>query len=127
MIGKAKPKRTATSQGRRASMSAIRRYAHGIGQRFHPHKIILFGSYAYGTPHPDSDVDLLVIMPARDELDEAFKIRLAMPAPFPLDLIVRRPRELALRLKEGESFSTEITRRGKVLYEKSNTGLDKKS
>jgi predicted nucleotidyltransferase len=48
-------------------MRVIRRYARAIAEEFHPDKIILFGSYAYGTPHEDSDVDLLVIMPARDQ------------------------------------------------------------
>lgn len=49
-------------------MSAIRRYARRVGERFEPDKIILFGSRAYGTPHADSDVDLLVIMPARNQI-----------------------------------------------------------
>ncbi len=43
----------------------IRRYARRVAEHFQPEKIILFGSYAYGTPHADSDVDILVIMPAR--------------------------------------------------------------
>ena len=41
-------------------MGIIRRYARQIAERFQPEKIILFGSHAYGTPHEDSDVDLLV-------------------------------------------------------------------
>jgi uncharacterized protein len=55
----------------------IRRFARDVAERFHPDKIILFGSYAYGEPHPDSDVDILVIMPAGNELDQAVKICLA--------------------------------------------------
>src|SRR5438552_2513447 len=43
--------------------SAIRRFARQIARRFDPAKIVLFGSFAYGTPHEWSDVDLLVIMP----------------------------------------------------------------
>jgi len=35
----------------------IRRYARVIAEEFHPDKIILFGSYAYGMPHDDSDVE----------------------------------------------------------------------
>src|SRR5262245_34279405 len=54
-------------------LSAIRRFARQVAERFHPDKIILFGSHAYGTPHADSDVDILVIMPARNQLDQAFK------------------------------------------------------
>ncbi len=104
-------------------MRVIRRYARQIAQRFEPDKIILFGSRAWGKPHADSDVDLLVVMPATNELDRAFKIRLALPAPFPLDLIVRTPSELAWRLAEKESFSTEIVTRGKVLYENEHAAV----
>jgi predicted nucleotidyltransferase len=99
-------------------MAIIRRFARQVAERFKPDKIILFGSHAYGTPHADSDVDILVVMPARNQLDQAFKIRLAIPAPFPMDLIVRTPGNMKWRLEEGESFLTEVVTRGKVLYEK---------
>lgn len=105
-------------RGDEVPMSAIRRFARQVAERFQPDKIILFGSQAYGTPHADSDVDILVVMPARNQLDQAVKIRWEFPAPFPLDLIVRTPYNLGWRLKEGESFHTEITTKGKVLYEK---------
>src|ERR1700732_5205643 len=87
-------------------MRAIRRFARQVAERFHPEKIILFGSYAYGTPHADSDVDILVVMPARNQLDQAFKIRLQIPAPCSMDLIVRTPKNMKWRLAEGESFLT---------------------
>src|SRR5688572_14236451 len=87
--------------------SVIRRFARDVAERFDPEKIILFGSHAYGKPHADSDVDILVIMSARNQLDQAFKIRLAVSAPFPMDLIVRTPKNLGWRLAEGESFHTE--------------------
>ena len=45
-------------------------FARQIAERFHPDKIILFGSYAYGQPHAESDVDLLVIMPTRNAIDQ---------------------------------------------------------
>jgi predicted nucleotidyltransferase len=48
-------------------MRVIRRFARQVAERFQPDKIILFGSYAYGTPHEDSDVDILVVMPARNQ------------------------------------------------------------
>jgi predicted nucleotidyltransferase len=99
-------------------MSVIRRYARQVGERFRPDKIILFGSRAYGTPHADSDVDLLVIMPARNQIDQAIRIRWECPASFPMDLIVRTPHNLGWRIKEGELFHTEIVTKGKVLYEK---------
>jgi predicted nucleotidyltransferase len=112
-----KPETERTYQSPHIPMAAIRRFARRVAERFRPEKIILFGSYAYGTPHEDSDVDILVVMPARNQHDQAFKIRLAVAAPFPMDLIVRTPKNLKWRLEEGESFHTEITSKGKILYE----------
>jgi predicted nucleotidyltransferase len=91
----------------------IRRFARQVAGRFHPDKIRLLGSYAYGKPHADSDVDILVIMPARNELDQAVKICLAVDYNFPLDLLVRTPKNLAWRLAEGDSFLREVVSRGK--------------
>src|SRR5438093_11204003 len=108
-------------------MAAIRRFARHVAERFEPDKIILFGSHAYGTPHADSDVDILVIMPARNQIDQALRIDRALDPPFPLDLIVRTPRNMKWRLEEGDSFLREIVSRGKVLYEKADGGLGEKS
>jgi predicted nucleotidyltransferase len=101
-------------------MPAIRKLAREIADKFRPEKIILFGSYAYGTPHQDSDVDLLVVMPARNEIDQAVRVRHATDHPFPLDLIVRTPYSMKWRLKEGDSFLREVMEKGKVLYAKAD-------
>jgi uncharacterized protein len=102
-----------------APMSAIRRFARQIVERFDPERIILFGSYAYGTPTPDSDVDLLVVMPTRNQVEQAVRIDEAIAdRGFPLDLLVRTPKTLATRLRWGDSLLQEIVSRGKVLYEK---------
>src|SRR5438874_3264843 len=77
-------------------LSAIRRFARRIAERFHPEKIILFGSYAYGKPHKESDVDLLVIMPTRNAIDQAIRIDLAFERPFSLDVHVRTPYQIKL-------------------------------
>src|ERR1700694_815934 len=82
-------------------MRLIRRFASQVAARFQPDKIILFGSYAYGAPHADSDVDILVIMPARNQIDQACRIDDALDPPFPLDLIVRPPKNPARRLAAG--------------------------
>jgi predicted nucleotidyltransferase len=108
-------------------MRVIRRYACAVAKKFSPDRIILFGSFAYGTPHADSDVDLLVVMPARNQGSQAYKIRLALPAPFAMDLIVRTPETLVWRLAEGDSFLREIMARGKVLYEKADRRVGAKS
>ena len=104
-------------------MRLIHRFARQVAERFHPDQLILFGSYAYGTPHDDSDVDILVVIPARHQHTQAARIRWAVPAPFPMDLIVRTPENLHWRLEEGESFHTEIVTKGKVLYEKSDARM----
>src|SRR5919204_6468805 len=83
-------------------LRVIRRFVRQVAERFQPEKIILFGSYAYGVPHADSDVDILVVMPARHPHTQAARIRWSVPAPFPMDLIVRTPESLRWRLEEGE-------------------------
>jgi len=105
------------------SLRTIRRYAAQIAEQFAPEKIILFGSYAYGIPNAESDVDLLVVMPTRSPMSQAVKIRTALPAPFALDLLVRSPQILAKQLTIGDWFITEIMTQGKVLYEKGNGSL----
>jgi len=108
-------------------LAAIRRFARRLGERFHPDRIILFGSYAYGHPHAGSDVDLLVIMPAASEVRQSIRMTLAFEPPFPLDLIVRTPAKLARRLVEGSSFLDQVVTRGKVVYEKRNRPLGAQS
>src|SRR5438094_519011 len=89
-----------------------------IAERFHPQRIILFGSYAYGTPTADSDVDLLVIMPYRGESHrKATEIRLAVDIPFAADILVRSPAEVRRRIASQDFFMQEIVRRGKVLHD----------
>ena len=105
-------------RGADVPMRVIRKFAHQVVERFHPDKIILFGSHAYGTPHADSDVDILVVMPARNQIDQACRIDDAIDPPFALDLIVRTPHNMQWRLEEGDSFLREIVAKGKVLYEK---------
>jgi predicted nucleotidyltransferase len=101
-------------------LTAIRRFARQIAERFRPEKIILFGSYAYGKPHAESDVDLLVIMPAYDVVNQAIRISLAFEHPFELDLIVRKPRQIERGLRDDDWFLRDIVEKGKVLYEAPN-------
>src|ERR1700730_12660253 len=113
-------------RGKGIPMALIRRFARQVAERCQPDKIILFGSYAYGTPHDDSDVDILVVMPARSQLVMAARIEIAIDPPFPLDLIVRTPKQMKWRLEEHESFLTEVATKGKVLYEKDDPGVGAK-
>ena len=61
-------------------------------------------------------MDLLVVMPAPNQHTQAVRILWRLAAPFPIDLVVRTPKQLAWRLEEGESFLTAIVSGGKVLY-----------
>ena len=117
------PKSEPWYRGADVPMRVIRRFARQVAARFQPEKIILFGSYAYGKPHADSDVDILVVMAARNQLDQAVKIHQALLPPFPLDLIVRTPRNLQWRLEEGDSFLREVVSKGQVLNEKVHQGM----
>ena len=97
----------------------IRRFCDAVAKQFRPRKIILFGSYAYGKPTEDSDVDLLVVMNRTRHRGErmAILIRQAVDAGFPMDLIVRTPHFLSKRMAWGDTFTQEIMEKGKVFYE----------
>lgn len=101
-------------------MAAIRRLAREIAEKFDPDKIILFGSYAYGEPNEDSDVDLLIVMPAYNEINQEVRILNAVDRPFSVDLNVRTPENLKWRLEEGDWFLREVVAKGRVLYEKTH-------
>src|SRR5215211_653530 len=92
-----------------------------IVQELKPEKIVLFGSYAYGTPNPHSDVDLLVVMKTNASLkDRSWAVsRLLLPRPFPVDILVKTPKEVEKALESGDFFLKEILTRGKVLYDRS--------
>jgi len=100
------------------TFSQIREYVERVAERFHPQQVILFGSYAYGNPSPDSDVDLLVVMPHEGHSAMvASMIRKNVRSGFPLDLVVRSPEEIRRRLSLGDGFIQEILKKGKPLYE----------
>lgn len=86
-----------------------------------PEKIVLFGSYAYGNPTPDSDVDLLIVMETNGKNKEAYRAAsmLLYPRQFPVDIIVKTPKEVETELKrKGNFFLREIVNKGRVLYER---------
>lgn len=96
----------------------IRAYVKQMAAQFHPQRVILFGSYAYGRPTADSDVDLLVVMPHDGHpAVQAAEIRKHVRADFAMDLVVRSPKEIQRRLAMGDCFLREIMERGQPLYE----------
>ena len=99
-------------------MSNIQKLAAQIVQKFHPERVILFGSYAYGTPTPDSDVDLLVVMPCEGkETRKAIEILHTINPKIPVDLLVRTPERLQQRLAWNDFFLQEVMEKGQILYE----------
>jgi len=89
-----------------------------IAAEFEPERILLFGSYAWGAPSPDSDVDLLVILPFEGKaVAKSVEMRLKIKPPFPVDLLVRTPEKIHERLALGDPFIRSILEKGRVLYE----------
>ena len=94
-------------------------YLQVLVEQFHPEQVILFGSYAYGEPTKDSDVDLLVIKEISDSpVSDATSIRRAVRhlrhsvANLPLGIMVRAPNDWKRRIGNGNSFHTEIAQKG---------------
>ena len=99
--------------------SAIQQAVDRIVKRFHPEKIILFGSSARGQAGPDSDADLLVVMPVNgSKRQQAVQIDLALEGiPIPIDLVVVTPDEVEKYRDALGTIIREAVQEGKVLYE----------
>ena len=96
----------------------IRRMTNRIVRRFHPHQIILFGSHARGDAGPDSDVDLLVVMPVEgSRREKAIEIGVALhDIRVPKDIVVTTPEEFAWRKEMIGTIERPAAREGRVLY-----------
>jgi uncharacterized protein len=98
-----------------------------------PEKIILFGSYAYGEPSEDSDLDILVvtgddIIPSSFSEKSLIYLRISkaisdIKKEFPVDLIVHTKPMHQRFIENNSLFARELLTKGKVLYEKSNSGM----
>ncbi len=100
------------------SRDEIQQLADRIAGEFEPERIILFGSYAWGRPDADSDVDLLVLAQHEGKgWEYASRIRETLRPAFPLDIIVRTPAETEARIADGDPFLAEIIGHGSILYE----------
>lgn len=104
----------------------IQKICKQIVERFRPQKVILFGSYAWGTPNYHSDIDLLVVMPYEgNELEKMAEVRGELDSDMPLDVLVKTPTQIKNRIAIDDYFVREIVERGTVLYDASDLGLDK--
>ncbi|MBI1825032.1 MAG: nucleotidyltransferase domain-containing protein [Planctomycetes bacterium] len=105
------------------AMSRIEELARRIVEEFDPERIILFGSYAYGAPSKDSDVDFLVILPFEGSgLRKSVEILTRLSPDFPIDLISRRPEDVQRSYDAHDILIREAFDRGKVLHDRS--GVD---
>jgi uncharacterized protein len=92
-----------------------------IAREFHPDKIILFGSRAYGKPRPESDVDLLIVMSYEGspfkQAGVIINHLINTVGIVPMDVLVRTSKEVQARMRMGDRFISEIIKRGRVMYE----------
>ena len=92
-----------------------------IAREFHPDKIVLFGSHASGKARPESDIDLLIVMPFKGSPFRQASLILTHVVHaigvLPLDLLVRTNDQVQERIQLGDSFMREIIERGRVMYE----------
>jgi predicted nucleotidyltransferase len=107
------------------AMSTIRELAGQIAERFDPERIVLFGSYAYGNPSPDSDVDLLVIMHFEGKsFWKSLEITNLVNPSFSVELLARRPEDTERRYALGDPLIREALDHGQVLYERGRSRMD---
>jgi len=100
-------------------MHQIEELGRRIGRDFHAQRVVLFGSYAGGTPSADSDVDLLVVahtgLPPRKRYGAVRRLLADVPAAF--DIIVNTPEEYARSRTVVNTIVYIAEKTGRVLYE----------
>ena len=105
---------------RMTSEKEIERIVKRIAEGDQPLKVILFGSYAYGEPTEDSDIDLLIVKETSERfIDRWVAVRDLIADPerrIAVEPIVVTSEELGRRLAGGDQFFQEIVARGKLLY-----------
>jgi len=105
------------------SMNEIEEFGRRIGREFGAERVILFGSYAQGTPSVDSDIDLLVVANNSLSPSERYSAvrRLLADVPSSFDIIVKTPEEYARRRSVVNHIVYFADKYGKVLYERRNS------
>lgn len=103
-----------------ADRSVIEEIVNRVLQSVQPEKIILFGSHAYGQPHADSDLDILIIVNSDlPRYKRAVPIYKALAGLLiPKDILVYTPEEVDAWAEVPQAFVTTVLKKGKVIYEK---------
>jgi len=93
-----------------------------LKSEYEPLRIILFGSYAYGNPVEDSDIDILILKNTNERrVDRFMRIKKLIYSPnrkVSVSPFIYTPEELEERLRIGDDFIKEIIQKGIVLYER---------
>lgn len=105
---------------KRVTDQKIKQVSDKIVKEYKPEKIMLFGSYAWGKPHPDSDVDLFVMKRTNDSVIERHKRvgRLLFGCGIPIDVLIYTPSQVKRRLEMGDFLMRDIMFKGRLIYEK---------
>lgn len=98
----------------------ILRVVDKLRTEYAPEKIILYGSYAYGKPTEESDIDLLVIKDtSKRRVDRFVEVKRLIYEPecrVSISPLVYTPREIEERLSLGDDFVEDVLTKGEVLY-----------
>jgi len=97
----------------------ILRIVKKIRENYKPERIILYGSFAYGNPGRDSDIDLLIIKDTNERpIDRCLNVRqiMAIDEDALISPLVITPGEMEYRLSRGDQFLQQIISKGEVLY-----------
>jgi predicted nucleotidyltransferase len=120
-VNAAHPRTAVAVPRKRVTAELLQEMTRRLVQEFHPEQVILFGSYAWGTPANDSDVDLMVIVLESDETDQERMVRgyrSLRGLGVPKDVFVKTRAEFDYYRDVRASLQHRIAEKGKVLYDK---------
>lgn len=107
--------------GSRSTRKVIQTMVQKLITEYAPQKMILFGSHAYGSPGPDSDIDLLIVKETSERFIDRWvtvqRILTGLHPSIPVETLVLTPQEINARLAVGDQFIEEIMEKGEILYD----------